>query len=385
MTIEEMTDSLKEYDYSACNRVLKENNTMWEDDNISSSLGNVLLIGATNFLGIHVFCELLGKQENNIYCLLSPNDNYSSLKEQLRTALMYYFGDVFDNAIDKCVIPVSGDITDAASLAALSDYPINTVINCAYGTERSPADNQRWEAVNYQGVANLLDLCRSKKWKLVHVSTTNVAGVCPKEDAAARSFSEKGLYVGQIFDSQEDYIRFKAECLLLEEAAKGVAVKIMRIGRLGGRQADGEYRMGFCRSNLVLELQKYVKTGLFPLGCTNMQVELSPVDCVASAILRLASTPDNMVVFHPYSCFTVNKGLFISTLVNAGYPIKHVPNKVFAKACAVEDVADSPYTPLNRNNDFTTAILYHFGIVWPLPTEMYVKRFIKMLDGMGVF
>lgn len=383
MTLEEMNGSLKEYDYSACNRILNENDHhVWEGYNISS-LGNVLLVGATSFLGIHLFCELLRGEERKIYCLLKPNEKFSSLKKQLKTSLMFYFGETFDKAIGTRIIPVNGDFTDATSLGTVGDYPINTVLNCAYEVEPGSTDEQL-EAVNYQGVVNLLTICRDKAWRLIHISTMNVAGVRMKNDKNCPLFTEKEIYAGQVFTSQEACTRFRAERLLLEEAAKGMKVKIMRIGQLTGRQVDGEFQMEITKSNLVTELKQYVTTGLCPLGSMTDLVEMSPVDCAASAIIRLARTPDNMVVFHPYSNFTVNKGTLITALIKSGYPIKIVSDKDFAEAC-LSGGTHSPFLPLERNNTFTTSMLYRLGFNWPLPTEIYVKRFIQLLDGMGVF
>ena len=90
--------------------------------------------------------------------------------------LMYYFDNPFEELIGERIIPIKGDITDKASLEKIKGHAIQTIINCAAMVKHYEAGTQM-EKVNYQGVVNLIELCKEKKLKLVQVSTYSTAGM----------------------------------------------------------------------------------------------------------------------------------------------------------------------------------------------------------------
>ena len=56
-------------------------------------IGDVLLTGATGFLGIHVLKYLLDHTKKMVYCLILPGND--TAEKQLQNMLMYYFDDPF--------------------------------------------------------------------------------------------------------------------------------------------------------------------------------------------------------------------------------------------------------------------------------------------------
>lgn len=75
------------------------------------SLGNVLLTGATGFLGAHVLDRLLQEETGKVYCLVRGGETADG-KARLRDILRYYFGDRYEaefaDGLDEEAIEKSG-------------------------------------------------------------------------------------------------------------------------------------------------------------------------------------------------------------------------------------------------------------------------------------
>ena len=69
--------------------VLKYNTAEYVNEITPGDLGNVLLTGATGFLGIHILKELLCGHTNKIFCLV--RSTRVSAGERLKSAFFYYF------------------------------------------------------------------------------------------------------------------------------------------------------------------------------------------------------------------------------------------------------------------------------------------------------
>ena len=93
-------------------------------------LGNVLLTGATGYLGMHILHELLENTSCKVYCMLRAKGRRSGVS-RLQSLGYYYFQSAYRELLGKRLFVVEGDVTDYADFAALKDCHIDTVINCA--------------------------------------------------------------------------------------------------------------------------------------------------------------------------------------------------------------------------------------------------------------
>ena len=66
---------------------------------------NILLTGATGYLGIHILNELLKNSKSKIYCLIRKKDKYG-LEERLVETYNYYFKKSIKNLINKRVFVI---------------------------------------------------------------------------------------------------------------------------------------------------------------------------------------------------------------------------------------------------------------------------------------
>ena len=147
----------------------------------------ILLTGATGFLG-KVFLMLLLRHHPEVerVYLLIRGDRRAALnryrREVLDSAVMgplrEYLGERFEAYVAEKIAVVPGDITDVGLVTDPKDLPkrgLDAVVHCA-GLVNFDASLERALAVNTQGVANVIEFCRTYEAALLHVSTCYVAG-----------------------------------------------------------------------------------------------------------------------------------------------------------------------------------------------------------------
>jgi hypothetical protein len=76
-------------------------------------------------------------------------------------------------------------------------------------------------------------------------------------------------------------------------------------------------------------LRAYVALGEIPFDELDVPEEFSPIDELARAILLLAETPRDCVVFHPYNNHTILQVDILDGLARAGLFVKGVERKAF--------------------------------------------------------
>ncbi|MBQ1912775.1 MAG: amino acid adenylation domain-containing protein, partial [Bacteroidales bacterium] len=166
----EQDSNITDYDYSAIDTLLAQNNLESFLKGKRMRLGkNILLTGATGFLGIHVLKELLETTgpDTTVWCLLREKGALTP-ERRLKEMLVYYFDKDYRSLVGTRIKPVAGDITLPETLAPLTD--IDMVFNCAANVKHFSKGTDI-EDINYGGVKNLVDLCEKNGAYLVHVST----------------------------------------------------------------------------------------------------------------------------------------------------------------------------------------------------------------------
>lgn len=400
---EESDPQITAYDYSALQPVLEANTLENFLEGESQPLGDVLLTGATGYLGIHLLKELLDTHTGTIYCLLRSKGDVPA-ETRLKTALFYYFERTFEEAFDQRIVTVEGDVTRPESLAQLAEANIATVLNCAANVKHFSEGNDI-EAVNVGGVENLIGFCLRTGARLVHVSTMSVGGLSLEEGTQpVRPLNERTLYFGQLLDNKYIRSKFLAERLILEHIRdRGLNAKIMRVGNLSARHSDGEFQINYSTNTFMGRLKAYRMLGLCAYGQLDSPLEFSPIDEVAKAILRLSISPRACCVFHPYNHHFILLGDIFARMEHAGFRVEAVEEADFAAAMA-EAEADPRKArvlssiiayrnmahgraarPTPKENAYTMQVLYRLGYRWPYTSWDYVTRLLNALQGLGFF
>ncbi|MBQ3364034.1 MAG: amino acid adenylation domain-containing protein [Muribaculaceae bacterium] len=390
-------DEITAFDYSAINTLLEWNTLDNFRNGEREPLGDVLLTGATGYLGIHILRDLIDSDARNIYCLVRGKD-METAAGRLRTLLFYYFSDAFKDLFGKRLHIILGDVTSDFS----EGLKVDTVFNCA-AIVKHFSEGTEIEDVNIGGAQRCADYCLKTGAKLVHVSTASTRGLWAGE-IKSDIFTEQRLYMGQFLGNKYIYSKFLAERLILDAVAhKGLKAKIMRVGNLAARSTDGEFQANFATNSFMGRIKVYNMLGCCPHSMRNQQVEFSPINEVAHAIVLLSSTPKECTVFHPYNIHGQFLGDVLTGLTTVGDGVRFVEQEEFAEAMerakddpqkakqmssllAYQDMAHGQKTAdVKRDNDYTTQVLYRLGFNWSPTSWDYVERMLTAIGTLGFF
>ena len=388
--------------YTPLNALLASNTLDAFRNGKRQPIGDVLLTGATGYLGIHILNELLTNYRGRILCPVRAKGNDEALS-RIKTLYFYYFGhtEVFSH-FDERVTAFAAEVTEANAFDRLNQEL--TVINCVANVKHFSAGNDI-EMVNIESVRHLITFCLRTGSRLIHISTNSIAGISIDNIPGPEvRLTEQVLYIGQNIDANKYvYSKFKAEELVLDAIAHhGLNAKIMRVGNLSARQKDGEFQINFNTNNFLATLRAYVVSGMVPYEALDQRFEFSPIDEVASAIMQLAQTPKECMVFHPSNTHRQFLSDILTGFAEAGITLKRVENEEFQQA--LEEMMENPdlitlLRPLmaydmgtghktrwiESTNDYTTQVLYRLGFQWPTTAADYVHRFVDTIVGFDYF
>lgn len=398
-----MSKEITGYDYSLLKNVLKANNLENFAKGERQPLGNVLLTGATGFLGIHILKEYLDTQTGKIYCLMRGHNNVPA-ENRLKAMLFYYFEDAFEELFDKRIFIIQGDVTHSEPFDYLLNEPVDTVINCAANVKHFSKGTDI-EDVNIGGVKNIIAYCLKTRARMIHISTMSVGGMSvngyPKPGTA---MTEQMLYFGQYMDNKYVNSKFIAERTILENIKENrLNAKIMRVGNLSARNKDGEFQINYSTNSFMGRLKAYRFLEECPYSRLDNSMELSPIDEVSKAILLLATTPKECCIFHPFNHHFILLGDIFTEMSELGFNVKAVEDEVFARTLAeakadpekarilssmlaYENMAHGQKAVNNpKHNAYTMQVLYRLGYRWPITSWDYIIRFLQALQGLGFF
>ena len=390
-------DPVAAFDYTAINNLLQRNTLGFFRAGERHPLGDVLITGSTGYLGIHILRELIDSDAPNIYCMVRGKSQEAA-ESRLRTLLYYYFSESFKELFGKRLHIVLGDVTQDID----ESLKVDTVFNCA-AVVKHFSEGTEIEDVNIGGAQHCVDFCIKTGAKLIHISTASTRGIWAgeiKDDV----FTEQRFYMGQYLGNQYIYSKFIAERLILDAVAlHGLNAKIMRVGNLAARSTDGEFQANFSTNSFMGRIRIYNMLGCCPYALRNKRVEFSPINEVAQAICLLATTPKECTVFHPYNIHGQFLGDVLTGLTSVGQGIQFVEQEDFQKAMdeagqdpqkakqmaallAYKDMAHGQKTAdVQRDNDYTTQVLYRLGFSWSPTSWDYVERMLTAIGGFGFF
>ena len=388
-------DELVHYNYP---EQLQYNTLEYADRVKREPLGDVLLTGAVGFLGIHVLRELIDANEGNIVCLIRRG-SFASPVKRLKSMLVYYFDDIFEDALENRIQVVEADITDSGIKDALKDVHFDTIINCAACVKHYAADDIL-ERINVRGVENMIEVAKQRDAKLIQVSTISIPGAHTEETWKRRIKAyENALFVIDDMGNKYGISKFHAELKLLEAVKNGLRGKIIRVGNLMGRHSDGEFQINFNTNAFMSAFRGFAAIGKSPISHATDPMSFSPIDMTAKALVLLAGTNDIFTAFNVDNRFIFDEWQLIAVANRCGIKITPVPDDEYyadyhrmlgnsavnAKLQGLMTNDRPDIHGVETDNKFTANILYRLGFSWPLPSDEYLERAIKSLLTMDYF
>ena len=402
------SSTLLREDFTTISNILNETISIPNSIN-EAPLGDILLTGATGFLGAHILDEYLkNTNTGKIYCLIR-NEIGLTLEKKLLDKLHFYFNDKYDKLIGNRIIIINGDISKYN--LGLSDEiieklkkNITTVINSAaivshYGNYSD------FKKINVDGVQNIIDFCKKYKKKLYQISTLSVSGntfdtgsyinQVLKDDVI---FRENNLFINQSLNNVYVRSKFEAEKLILEEINAGLDGYILRIGNLMPRWSDGKFQINASENAYANRLLSFIKIKMMPDYLLNNYAEFTPVDSCSQAIIKIIKHPTNKNrIFHLFNHNHVNVTGLLTIfrefedfqVLNENNFIKEI-NKLLKSSNSdkilggiVKDFDSNKHliyeSNIKINSDFSIKYLQKINFKWPIINNDYLKRFIKYL------
>ena len=389
------------YNYNRIQSVISGNVEENVNQVTKEEIGDIMITGATGFLGIHVLKAYLDNYDGKVYCLVRKG-KYESMEKRMMHMLMYYFDNPCQELFGERIICVDGDITSKEQVEKFADYKFNTIINCAACVKHFAAGDVL-EKINVHGVENLIEFCKNSGRRLIQISTVSVAGEGSEGvPPMSRVFNENDLYIGQNITNEYIRTKFLAERAVLEAVSSGLDGKVIRVGNLMSRNSDGEFQINFITNGFLRSLRGYEAVGKFPIGAMHEVTEFSPIDSTALAVLRLVQTDRRFTVFHACNSHHIYMADLIYAMRSHGFDIDIVSDeefeaavKEFAKNSDDSDVVSGliAYTAHNENeiytldysNRFTAQVLYRLDYKWPVTDDRYLESAIEALDRLAFF
>ena len=390
------------YDYTKINELLSKNTVEAFKSEPLRELGNVLITGATGYMGAHLLYQYLKTESGKAYCLIRKG-KFDSARERLENILFYYFGSDLDEEFAQRVEVLNGDVTDYKYFEPIEKLPVDTVFNCAANVKHF-SNGTDIEDINVGGAVNCVKLCQKLGARLIHFSTVSVSGTTDDvTKLSRRDLDEQSLYYGQTLDNKYTSSKLMGERMVLEAAAEGLDAKVIRVGTLAARESDGEFQINFLTNNFMGRLRSYSLLGCFPYAMIENQVCMGPIDRSCEAFIKLAKTPQACCVYNAVNNHTLPLGDIIRQMNKSGNNIEFVEYDVFVDALneAQKDpdkaaILSSMTAYMNTahgkkivalpfNSHFTTQILARMGFFWNASNEKYVNDFINVLRGFLFF
>ena len=406
-----ISEGIEDLDYTKINNLLniKNINESHKDKNIK----NVLLIGMTGFLGIHVLESLVNSGVDKIYCLVREKDDediYTRTSEKLN----FFFSEDEVNRIKEHLVLLNGDMTDVNILKKgfinkeiISK--IDVVINCAAHVKHF-GNIDKFENINVKGTQNIVDFCVKNNKELIHISTISVSGnlieggqIIQKNIKENINYDETNFYVGQNLDNAYAYTKFMAEKIVYDSIInKNLKAKVIRVGNLTGRYRDGKFQPNVDENAFSNRIKTFVNLRVIPENISKLYIEMTPIDYTADAIVKIAMNDLDTVLFHLYNHNHVSIPKVVEIFNEMGIKVKIISNDDM-KVLINKFINDSEKTELLNgilldldrdgkleyntniviNSKRTIKILESIDFKWPEISKQYFIRYIEYLKEIG--
>lgn len=286
---------------------------------------NVLITGATGFLGAYIVAEILNTTNANLYCLVRPRrgeDSKERIEKQMKRYQVWVEGEAWSSAWKNRLHIVDGDVTLPRLGMKDSDYEtlardVDVIFHgAAHVNFIYPYEALR--ATNVLGIHEIIQFAFYARIKAVHHLST--AAIWPM--GAQYTFYEKDSidHYG-LLNLGYDEAKWVGEKCLLHAEERGLPVARYRPGEVGGDSVTGR-----CVTDhfIIACFKGFLQFGAFP--DMDIEVDVAPVDYVAKAMVHLAFRRN--VLGRAFHLTNPTRRRFkdgLAYLRNIGYQFEEIP------------------------------------------------------------
>ncbi len=324
----------------------------------------ILLTGATGFLGAYLLRELLDGTTARVHCLVRADSEEAAL-ERVRQNLAQY--GIWQDGDAGRILPQLGDLSQPLLGIPEEDFErLGAKIDSVYHNGAMVNFIHPYPAhkpANVLGTQEVLRFAAAGRLKPVHfISTLSVFHTGEHEEGRVfgedESLPETGAPLGGYAQS-----KWVAEELVRQAAARGIPVSIYRPGIISGHSQTG----GWNHTDLVWSLGRAcLAIGKVPR--LSGQVDVVPVDFVSRAIVSISrrAAPEGRV-FHLGNPVTYPYEEMVDLVRRLGLPVDVVPfdhwrESLFRRSLAAEGEDWNAFLPILEEVEIEQIFMPRFGM-----------------------
>ncbi|WLE62989.1 amino acid adenylation domain-containing protein [Burkholderia plantarii] len=283
--------------------------------------GALLLTGANGFLGTFLLSELVSRTSQTVYCIVRGEDDATARRRLDEAALVNGLGHLCGHPR---VRVLRGEL--GAPRLGLADEPwrqLAAEVGVIYHNGAHVNHVYDYPFLHAENVGSTLELlrlcCLGRRKSLHFVSTLSAASAI---DAAGRLPEANPSDTGPAYvNNGYNLTKWVSEHLVAEAAARGIDTTILRPGNITGHAQSGLCQPG--RNRILLLLKGSIQLGYAPLASEGGQFDLSPVDCLARAIVACTLDAERSErVFHLHNPAPLDWAGYLRALAGRGYRLE---------------------------------------------------------------
>ncbi|WP_281672367.1 non-ribosomal peptide synthetase [Pseudoramibacter alactolyticus] len=259
--------------------------------NAAGSNENILLFGATGYLGCYLLRSLLKNVPRDITVIVrSAND--AAAAKRVAEGYRFYFGDAQSKAAAQRIHAVSGDFTQPRFGLKPERYDkLANTITCVINTAAMVKHQGVYEAfyqTNVRSVANIIQFASTGIPKTVHHVSSNgiMFGAYPDGDNRTL-FTEYDCDRGQTFTNYYLRSKFEAEKIIMQaRQTQGMNINIYRAGSIMFDSSSGHFQRNMAENTAYMFFRAFKKMGIAPADL-DFSFDITFVDQLADAMTRI--------------------------------------------------------------------------------------------------
>jgi thioester reductase-like protein len=248
---------------------------------------NILLTGATGYLGMYMFRDLLENTNSNIFVLVRSSVNITA-ENRLSEKTKYYFDRNLVSEFKERVFVIDGELSkEKLGIKEEKVYfnlcnKIDCIIHSAANTNHF-GKYEEFSSINVDATKNLVNFAKTGIKKDFNLISTMALLEC--KDSSSRLFSEYDEELRGVTESYYISTKKEAERIVLEAKKDGLNFKIFRVGNITFDSETGAFKTDMESNAFYLILKSFIRLGMvpdIPLG-----FDCSCVEYVSKSILVL--------------------------------------------------------------------------------------------------
>jgi thioester reductase-like protein len=377
----------------------------WSDLTAESKYNNILLTGATGYLGAHLAHELLDTTNATLY-LPVRGASQEEAEIRLTDRISFYFGRNFIDKIKHRIIILKANMREDLLGVNESQYKnlcssVDAVLHSAANVKHFGLYEEFYKD-NVEGTLRLLEFAAAGKNKDFHFISTIDTGrgdIPGKEHLLYTEYChDEGQQLSEVYLKS----KFEAEKQVLAYREKGINTSIYRAANMTFHSETGLFQENIEDNFFYSMLKAFIKVGFWSDKMLKITFDLSFVNEAAKAITLLL-TRKHLAnqTYHICNSHMISWIEMAELLKQAGVELpdlnpETVKNKLstFAGNSEYEKIIErvkvyswewenTAGTLIIPKVDRTVTLLKKIGFEWPIITKEHIKNMINHCKKVG--